>query len=155
VTRVLWLSRVADQGHVPTRPELIAGADVTHAVAAIGGRTLANQSLGTPDLGSTCESSSVSRAPLRAHLAHAQRGDAGLAVRIQKLEKHLSSRLGEQARRESGLGAPTDIEELQRTVIRLEQRNVELTAGQEACRADLQAAREANREPTRTLEQRG
>ncbi|MFI6494526.1 hypothetical protein [Streptomyces sp. NPDC050564] len=124
MTCFLRLSAIADQGHLPTRLEPIAGADVTHAVAAIGGRTLANQSSGRPDLGSTCESSSVSRAPLRAHLAHAQPRDAGLAVCSQKLEKHLSSRLGEQAWRESGWVRPHDVEELPRTVTRLEQRNV-------------------------------
>jgi chromosome segregation ATPase len=99
--------------------------------------------------------SSVSRASLQADLANAQARNARLAARIQLLEKRLSSELGEQARRESGLGAPTDIEELQRKVTRLEQRNVELTADLEECQADLRAAREANRELTRALNQRG
>jgi hypothetical protein len=57
VTRVLWLSAVVDPGHVPTRPELTAGTDLTNAIAAIDGWTLANQSIETPDLGSTFESS--------------------------------------------------------------------------------------------------
>ncbi|KUL23232.1 hypothetical protein [Streptomyces regalis] len=57
MTRVLWLSAVADPGHVPTRPELTAGTDLTNAVAAIDGWTLANQGIETPDLGSTFESS--------------------------------------------------------------------------------------------------
>ncbi|MFF6983571.1 hypothetical protein ACFZAV_39230 [Streptomyces sp. NPDC008343] len=39
--------------------------------------------------------------------------------------------LGEQARRESDLGAPTDIEGLRRTITRLEQRTVELTEAME------------------------
>ncbi len=97
----------------------------------------------------------VSRASLQADLANAQARNTRLAARVQQLEKRLSSELGEQAWRESGLGTPTDIEELQRKITRLEQRNVELTADLEECQADLLAAREANRELTRALNQRG
>ncbi|WP_232838878.1 hypothetical protein [Streptomyces geranii] len=50
---------------------------------------------------------------------------------------------------------PIDIEELQRTITRLEQRNLELTETLEESQADLAAAGEANRELTRTLNQRG
>ena len=92
---------------------------------------------------------SVSRASLQADLANAQARTVCLSARIQQLERRLSQEL--QAWRESGLGAPTDIEELQRTITRLEQRNVELTEALEESRADLKAAREANRELTRTL----
>ncbi|MFJ8314077.1 MULTISPECIES: hypothetical protein [unclassified Streptomyces] len=56
VTRVLWLKAVADPGHVPTRPELTAGTDLTNAIAAIDGWSLTNQAIETPDLGSTFES---------------------------------------------------------------------------------------------------
>lgn len=56
VTRVLWLKTVADPGHVPTRPELTAGTDLTNAIAAIDGWSLSNQAIETPDLGSTFES---------------------------------------------------------------------------------------------------
>ncbi|MFE2685184.1 hypothetical protein [Streptomyces mirabilis] len=66
----------------------------------------------------------------------------------------MSPELGEQAWRESGLGAPTDIEELQRTITRLEQRDVELTEALDESQADLAAAREANRELPRILNQR-
>ncbi|MDG9709613.1 DUF6262 family protein [Streptomyces sp. DH10] len=97
----------------------------------------------------------VSRASLQADLANAQARTVRLSARIQQLEKRLSQELGEQAWRESGLGAPTDIEELQRTITRLEQRNVELAETLEESQADLAAAREANRELTRTLNQRG
>ncbi|MFH8745751.1 hypothetical protein ACH4GK_00610 [Streptomyces rimosus] len=57
VTRVLWLEKVADEGNVPTRPELTAGTELTNAISSIDGRTLANQPIETPDLGSTFESS--------------------------------------------------------------------------------------------------
>ncbi|MFF0741518.1 hypothetical protein ACFYVL_14075 [Streptomyces sp. NPDC004111] len=56
VTRVLWLKAVANEGHVPTRPELTAGTDLTNAIAAIDGWSLSNQAIETPDLGSTFES---------------------------------------------------------------------------------------------------
>ncbi|MEU9376030.1 DUF6262 family protein [Streptomyces sp. NPDC048255] len=98
--------------------------------------------------------SAVSRASLQVDLANAQARNARLAARIQLLEKRLSSELGEQAWRESGLGVPTDIDELQRSLTRLEQRNVELTSALEESQADLGAAREANRELTRALNQR-
>ncbi|WP_143660040.1 hypothetical protein [Streptomyces sp. WZ.A104] len=57
VTRVLWLEKVADASHIPTRPELTAGTDLTNAIASIDGWALANQSIETPDLGSTFDSS--------------------------------------------------------------------------------------------------
>ncbi|MGZ0201588.1 DUF6262 family protein [Streptomyces sp. RM1] len=99
--------------------------------------------------------SAVSRASLQADLANAQARTVRLSARIQQLERRLSQELGEQAWRESGLGATTDIEELQRAITRLEQRNVELVEALEKSQADLAAAREANRELTRTLNQRG
>ncbi|WP_257039728.1 hypothetical protein [Streptomyces sp. OV198] len=49
--------------------------------------------------------------------------------------------MGEQAWRESGLGAPADQEELQRQVSRLEQANTELLARLEERDAELEAAR--------------
>lgn len=99
--------------------------------------------------------SPVSRASLQADLAHAQNRNTRLAARVQQLEKRLSQTLGTQAWQESGLGAPTDIEELQRKITRLEQENVELTAQLEETRSDLDAARSANRDLTRSLNQRG
>ncbi|GAA1425973.1 hypothetical protein GCM10009601_33910 [Streptomyces thermospinosisporus] len=66
----------------------------------------------------------------------------------------LSQALGAQAWQESGLGAPTDVDELQRKFTRLEQRDVELTAQLEEARSGLDAARAANRDLTRALNQR-
>lgn len=97
--------------------------------------------------------SAVSRASLQADLANAQARTVRLSARIRQLERRLSQELGEQAWRESGLGAPSDIEKLQRTITRLEQRDVELTEALDESQADLAAAREANRELTRTLNQ--
>ncbi|WP_367132865.1 MULTISPECIES: hypothetical protein [Streptomyces] len=55
MTRVLWLTQVANPGHIPTRPELTAGTDLTNAIAAIDGWSLSNKAIETPDLGSTFE----------------------------------------------------------------------------------------------------
>ncbi|MER7057539.1 MULTISPECIES: DUF6262 family protein [unclassified Streptomyces] len=98
--------------------------------------------------------SPVSRASLQADLANAQARNARLTARVQQLEKRLSQALGTQAWQESGLGAPADIDELQRRITRLEQHNVELTSALEEPRSDLDAAREANRDLTRALNQR-
>ncbi|MFE9258509.1 DUF6262 family protein [Streptomyces sp. NPDC006879] len=98
--------------------------------------------------------SPVSRASLQADLANAQARNTRLASRVQQLEKRLSQALGTQAWQESGLGAPADIDELQRKITRLEQQNVDLTASLEEARSDLEAARAANRDLTRALNQR-
>ncbi|MFE7245455.1 hypothetical protein [Streptomyces sp. NPDC057582] len=63
----------------------------------------------------------------------------------QLLEKRLSQVMGIQARQGSGLGAPADIDELQRKITGLEQENAELTAALEEARSDLGAALVANR----------
>ncbi|MCX4596929.1 hypothetical protein OG819_47065 [Streptomyces sp. NBC_01549] len=63
--------------------------------------------------------------------------------------------MGEQAWRESGLGAPADQEELQRQGSRLEQANTELLARLEERDAELEAARAAILELTRALHQKG
>jgi HPt (histidine-containing phosphotransfer) domain-containing protein len=96
----------------------------------------------------------VSRASLQADLGNAQARNTRLVTRIQQLEKRLSEALGEQVWRESGLGAPADIDELQHKITRLEQHNVDLAASLEEREAELAAAREANRQLTRALNQR-
>lgn len=97
----------------------------------------------------------MSRASLQADLANALARNTRLAARVQQLEKRLSQAMGAQAWQESGLGAPADIDEHQRRITRLEQQNVELTVALEEARADLDAARAANRDLTRALTQRG
>lgn len=96
----------------------------------------------------------VSRASLQADLANAQARNTRLVARVQQLEKRLSEALGRQVWRESGLGAPADVEELQRTITRLEQQTLDLKASLEEREAELEAAREANRQLTRALNQR-
>ena len=68
------------------------------------------------------------------------------AARIRQLETKLSQMLGEQAWRESGLGAPDDIDKLKRRITELEQQAVDLTRQLEERDEELAAARAANRE---------
>jgi cell division protein FtsB len=88
----------------------------------------------------------VSRESLQADLANAQARNNRLDVRVRQLEKKLSEFLGEQAWRESGLGAPEDIDALKRRITELEQSVVDLSGHLEERTEELAAARAANRE---------
>ena len=88
----------------------------------------------------------ASRASLQADLANAQGQVARQAARIRQLEAKLSQMLGEQAWRESGLGAPEDIDKLKRRITEFEQEVVEITRRHEERGEELDAARAANRE---------
>jgi hypothetical protein len=57
-----------------------------------------------------------------------------------------SETLGEQTWRESGLGAPTDIDALHQRISQLEQHNLDLRQQLDERDEDLAAARTANRE---------
>ncbi|MFD4434159.1 DUF6262 family protein [Nocardia sp. NPDC058497] len=94
----------------------------------------------------TANTTSVTRESLKADLANAQARIARLAGHNQQLERRLSALMGEQAWRESGLGAPTDIDQLQRRITMLEQQVVELTGQLEERDQELDAARAANRD---------
>jgi uncharacterized protein involved in exopolysaccharide biosynthesis len=54
--------------------------------------------------------------------------------------------LGEQAWRESGLGAPDDVEQLKSRITALEQQVIDMTGRLEERDEELQAARAANRQ---------
>jgi len=88
----------------------------------------------------------VTRASLQADLLAAQHRCTRMAARTQQLETRLSELLGEQAWRTTGLGAPTDIDQLQQRIVTLEQQVVELRVQLEERDQDLDAARAANRE---------
>jgi hypothetical protein len=88
----------------------------------------------------------VSRESLQADLANAQTRGSRLASRVQQLEKRLSEILGEQAWRQSGLGAPDDIEQLKARITALEQQVIDLRLHEEELTDELTAARAANRE---------
>ncbi|MBV9450716.1 MAG: hypothetical protein JO345_32980 [Streptosporangiaceae bacterium] len=88
----------------------------------------------------------VIRASLQADLLAAHERAIRLQTRIQQLEKRLSEALGEQAWRESGLGAPPDINALTQQVTHLEQQAIDLRVQLEERDEELTAARAANRE---------
>lgn len=94
-----------------------------------------------PDIGPR-----VTRASLQADLLGAQQRCTRMAARTQQLEIRLSELLGEQAWRATGLGTPTDIDQLQQHILTLEQQIVELRLQLEERDQDLAAARAANRE---------
>ncbi|MEU7205377.1 hypothetical protein [Streptomyces sp. NPDC045470] len=91
---------------------------------------------------------------LQADLANANARATRLSVRVRQLEGHLSRHLGDQAWRESDFGGSGDTTELQAAITRLEQHNVELARALEEHQAELEAARAANRDLTRALNQR-
>jgi len=88
----------------------------------------------------------VSLASLKTDLANAQARIARLASHNKQLERKLSEMLGEEVWRESGLGAPADVEQLQRQIVMLEQQLIGLRAQLEERDQELEAARAANRE---------
>jgi hypothetical protein len=87
-----------------------------------------------------------SRASLHADLLAAQQRAVRLAARVRQLEQHLSQLLGEKTWRESGLGAPDDVDELKQRIVHLEQQAVDLRLQLDERDQDLAAARAANRE---------
>jgi hypothetical protein len=88
----------------------------------------------------------VTRASLQADLLAAHERVARLGTRIQQLEKRLSEALGEQTWRESGLGAPTDVDALHQRITHLEQLAIDLQQQLDERDEDLAAARATNRE---------
>jgi hypothetical protein len=88
----------------------------------------------------------VTRASLQADLLASHERAVRLNARVQHLEKRLSEALGEQAWRESGLGAPTDVDALHQRIHQLEQHNLNLRQQLDERDDDLAAARATNRE---------
>jgi len=88
----------------------------------------------------------VTRASLQADLLAAHERALRLDVRTRQLEKRLSEALGEQTWRESGLGAPADIDALNQKITHLEQQTADLRLQLGERDQDLNAARAANRE---------
>jgi hypothetical protein len=88
----------------------------------------------------------VTRASLQADLLAAHERAARLDTRIRQLEQRLSQALGEQTWRESGLGAPTDIDALHQRISHLEQQVIDQQQQLDERDEDLAAARATNRE---------
>ena len=124
-------SRGRSRPHVPLPTPRPAGEDPRAASRSTTGDTPARQS---PE------------PPLQADLLAAHERAVRLNTRIQHLEKRLSEALGEQTWRESGLGAPTDIDALHQRITHLEQQAIDLQQQLEERDEDLTAARATNRE---------
>jgi hypothetical protein len=88
----------------------------------------------------------VTCASLQADLLAAHERCLRLNARVRQLEKRLSEALGDQAWRESGLGAPAGTDALSQQVTHLEQQAIDLRLQLEEQGEDLAAARAANRE---------
>ncbi|MFL4909414.1 DUF6262 family protein [Streptomyces sp. MMS24-I2-30] len=95
----------------------------------------------------------VSRASLQTDLANALGRNQRQAARIQQLEKRLSETLGQAVWEESGLGASADLDQLQRRITLLEQELADTRSQLDERTEELEAARAANRELTRALNQ--
>ena len=95
----------------------------------------------------------VSRASLQADLLAAHERAIRLAARIRQLEQRLSDELGQQTWRESGLGAPADIDALNQKFTHYEQQAADLRLQLEDRDDELAAARAANRELMTRLNQ--
>jgi hypothetical protein len=88
----------------------------------------------------------VTHASLQADLLAAHERAARLDARIRQLEQRLSEALGEHTWRESGLGAPTDIDALHQRITHLEQQVIDQQQQLDERDEDLAAARATNRE---------
>ena len=95
----------------------------------------------------------VTRASLQADLLAAHERAIRLNARVRQLEQRLSDALGEQAWRESGLGAPADIDVLHQKITHLDQQAADLRLQLEERGDELAAARTANRELMTQLNQ--
>ncbi|MYV97643.1 hypothetical protein GT354_05005 [Streptomyces sp. SID3343] len=93
----------------------------------------------------------ASRASLWSDLANALERNTRLRGQVRRLEKRLSQAMGESVWSDSGLGAPVDIDRLQRQVTALEQQLAQTRYELDERGDELDAARAANRELTRTL----
>jgi len=88
----------------------------------------------------------VTPASLQADLLAAHQRALRLTARIQQLETRLSEALGDQAWRESGLGAPADIDALNHKIANLDHHLTDLQLQLDERNSELAAARAANRE---------
>jgi hypothetical protein len=106
-----------------------------------------------PPPGGETTGPAVTRASLQADLLAAHERAVRLNARVRQLEQRLSDALGEQAWRESGLGAPADIDALHQKITHLEQQAADLRLKLEERGDELAAARAANRELMTQLNQ--
>ncbi|MCX4404205.1 hypothetical protein OG840_21425 [Streptomyces sp. NBC_01764] len=96
----------------------------------------------------------VSRASLQTDLANALERNNRLTASVRQLEKRLSQSIGTKTWADSGLGASVDVDQLQRRITTLEQRLSSMQGELDERIEELEAARAANREMTRSLNHR-
>ena len=99
-----------------------------------------------PPAGGGTTGPAVTCASLQADLLAAHERCVRRTSRVRQLEKRLSEALGDQAWRESGLGAPAGTDALSRQITHLEQQAIDLRLKLEEQGQDLAAALAANRE---------
>ncbi|MGW5563712.1 hypothetical protein ACWEWD_09855 [Streptomyces tendae] len=87
---------------------------------------------------------------LRARTDH---GDRPAELGRQDIEHHLSEALGQHIWHSTGIGPPADIDRLHIRITELEQQNLDLRLQLEETNKELSAARAANRELTKSLNQ--
>ncbi|MFF4315784.1 hypothetical protein [Streptomyces sp. NPDC001507] len=78
---------------------------------------------------------------------------ARLTEQVRQLEQRLSEALGQQIWQRTGIGPPADTDSLQARITELEQQNLDLRLRLEEKDEELSAARAANRELTKTINQ--
>jgi Family of unknown function (DUF6262) len=96
-----------------------------------------------------------SSASLRADLLAANDRCRRLADQVRVLEHRLSAELGQQVWQRTGIGSPTDIDGLQARILDLEQQALDLKIQLDERIDELEAARSANRELTKIVNQPG
>jgi hypothetical protein len=96
----------------------------------------------------------VSYASLQTDLANALERNNRLAAHVRQLEKRLSQSIGAKVWADSGLGALPDVDHLQRRTTTLEQQLSNKQGELDESTEELEAARAANREMTRSLNHR-
>lgn len=126
-----------DRSFLYRHPDLLAQAHVSATQPSPGGAAV------------------PSRASLQADLLAANDRCRRLADQVQVLEHRLSAELGQQVWQRTGIGAPADIDGLQARILDLEQQALDLKIQLDERTDELEAARSANRELTKTLNQPG
>jgi hypothetical protein len=95
------------------------------------------------------------RASLQADLLAANDRCRRLSDQVRVLEHRLSTELGQHVWQRTGIGAPADIDSLQARILDLEQQVLDLKIQVDERTDELEAARSANRELTKIVNQSG
>lgn len=124
-----------DRSFLYRHPDLLAQAHVSATQPPPGGAT------------------APSRASLQADLLAANDRCRRLSDQVRVLEHRLSAELGQHVWERTGIGAPTDMDGLLARILDLEQQNLDLKIQLDERTDELEAARSANRELTKIVNQ--